>query len=121
MADGTNPKDLIGITKVPLRFIPPPALARLAKVMEHGAKKYGPFNWREQPVQLTVYLEAALRHIYSYMDGEDDDEESGQPHIAHTMACMAIMLDALDNKTFVDDRFHPGCFAALVKELKEEQ
>src|SRR5712664_2550430 len=91
---GTNPKDLIGKKKPMLWLVPSALLIIVSKVMELGAKKYGPYNWRTQKVQSTVYITAAMRHLLSSLDGEDIDPESGQPHIAHADACCAILLDA---------------------------
>lgn len=115
--DRTNPKDVIGVTKLPLRFIPPSSLAFLARVMELGATKYGSMNWRQNDVRATIYFEAALRHIWSALDGEELDPESGQPHAAHAMACMAILLDAKATGNLIDDRFAPGAFGRLVQEM----
>ncbi len=118
---GTNPKDIIGVTKLPLRFLPASSLAFLSRVMELGANKYGPFNWRSNNVKTTVYYEAALRHIWSALDGEDLDPESGMPHAAHAMACMAILLDAQATGNLVDDRYAPGAFGKLVKEMVNDK
>jgi hypothetical protein len=117
--DTTNPKDLIGLTKPPLRLVPPVALLKMAKVMELGARKYGPYNWREKQVRYTVYLEAALRHIYSALDGEEIDPESGQPHTAHAAACMAIILDAQSLNQLVDDRAAAGATAETIRQMTE--
>jgi hypothetical protein len=117
---GANPKDMRAVAKLPLRLIPPPALAFLARVMALGARKYGPFNWRRTEVKLTVYLEAALLHILAKADGEDDDPESGLPHEAHAMACMAILLDAIAAGRLTDDRSAPGVFGQLVQTFTDE-
>lgn len=119
-APGENPKDRLGVLKLPLRLIPSPALAYLARVMALGAKKYGPFNWRKNAVKQTVYLEAALRHIHSVLDGENLDPESKEPHEAHVMACMSIILDAKATGNLIDDRFTPGVFGKLVQEMQEK-
>lgn len=104
----TNPKDLLGLAKVPLRLVPPALNIFVAKVMELGAKKYGAFNWRGNSVRLTVYIEAAQRHLAALLDGQKDDEESGLPHAAHAAACMGIILDAWHNGNLIDDRPLPG-------------
>lgn len=116
-----NPKDLIGLTKPPLRLLPGPALIRLSRVMGLGAKKYGPYNWRQKKVRYTVYLEAAMRHILSALDGEEDDPESKQSHVAHAGACAMIMLDAQSTGNLIDDRPTPGVTAKLIKELTEKE
>ncbi len=110
----SNPKDRIGVTKAPIRLWPPLATVVGSMVMALGAKKYGPYNWREKKVQYSVYLEAAQRHIFAAFDGEDLDPESGLPHIAHAMACMAILLDADSTGKMIDDRPVPGASAAVM-------
>lgn len=116
-----NPKDAFGLQKVPLRLIPAPALARLAMVMQLGAAKYGAYNWRSKSVKFSVYLEAAMRHILSTLDGEMTDPESSQPHTAHAMACMAILLDAVESGNIINDLPTPGTFSKLVAELTSKK
>lgn len=94
MSDTANPKDLLGIKKSPLRLVPPALLIGVAPVMALGAKKYGPYNWRESEVKLSVYLEAQLRHTLAALDGQFYDPESGEPHVAHTAAGSGIVMDA---------------------------
>ena len=108
-----NPKDLIGMTKLPLRFVPPVAIALESLALADGAKKYGPFNWRAHPVLMMVYLEAALRHIYKIIDGEDIDLESGALHSAHARACLGIIMDAESCGNLLDDRPMPGAFSRV--------
>ena len=102
--NGINPKDAIGDTKTPLHLVPKVAVAAMAWVMGLGAKKYGPYNWRENSVRESVYIAAALRHLTLAELGEDIDSESGQPHYAHAMACMAILIDAKATGQLADDR-----------------
>jgi len=112
-----NPKSAFGIKKPSMHLIPGTALMYLAKVMALGAAKYGAHNWRDQPVAATVYVSAALRHIYQWLDGEDIDPESGAPHLAHAMADMAILLDALASGTLIDDRPAPGATSKVITEM----
>jgi hypothetical protein len=119
--DDSNPKDLIGDTKPPVWLVPPSALIRLSKVMQLGARKYGPYNWREKKVRMTVYIAAAQRHILQALDGEDIDPESGESHIAHAMACMAIILDAQATGNMKDDRPLPGAASKVIRELTEKR
>jgi hypothetical protein len=119
VAVGTNPKDVLGMKKPPMTLIPTASLVYLSRVMELGAKKYTPFNWRNPatPVKLTVYLSAAWRHLLQILDGEDNDSESNQPHAAHAMACFAIILDAHACGTLVDDRPRKGAATKVINEL----
>jgi hypothetical protein len=102
----TNPKTAYGVQKTPVHLVPPPALLALAEVMGLGAKKYGPYNWREHAVSASVYQAAAMRHLLAWWSGESTDPESGQSHLAHAMACCAIVLDAEAVGKLNDDR--PG-------------
>jgi hypothetical protein len=120
-----NPKTAVGATKVPLHLIPPAAKHMLAEAMANGAEKYGPYNWREKRVSMTVYIAAALRHIDALLDGEDVALDSGVHHGAHAMACMAIILDAMTIGKLNDDRPAKGAsprmqaeFAARVSPAK---
>jgi hypothetical protein len=92
--DKTNPKDLIGVTKAPLRLVPPVLEILTSVPMAVGAKKYGAFNWRKSAVRHSLYLEAARRHIDAILDGEACDEETTVEHEASVAACMAIIMDA---------------------------
>lgn len=116
----TNPKDILGLKKAPLRLVPPALIIFVSKVMGLGAKKYGPYNWRDKRIQHTVYLEAALRHILSSLDGEDTDPESGMPHEAHAAACMGIILDAKSLNILIDDRPKPGAASKLITQFTEK-
>jgi hypothetical protein len=113
----TNPKDAIGLTKPALRLVPPALALHVATAMSDGAKKYGAYNWRENAVRNTVYVEAALRHLYSYLDGEDRARDSGRLHLAHVGACVAILLDALEYGNLIDDRATAGPAADIIDRL----
>jgi hypothetical protein len=111
-----NPKDKIGATKAALHLVPPTAIAMVAQVLAVGAEKYGPYNWREFPINRTLYCAAALRHIYADMDGEtiDPDPRSGLMHLAHAAAGLLILLDAIACDAMIDDRPPPGAAAAIM-------
>lgn len=54
-------------------LLPAYAIKRLAQHFENGARKYGDRNWeRGQP--LSRYLDSALRHVFTYMDGARDED-----------------------------------------------
>jgi hypothetical protein len=112
--EGSNPKTLTGKRKLPmLSVIPPTAIIYLGMAMKYGAydapkvdgtKGYGPYNWRDQPIEFMVYVDACLRHLLRLVDGHDVDPDSGKPELAHAMATLAILADAIENKTVIDDR-----------------
>lgn len=103
-----NPKSIQGAKKYSLRYIPLPALVAVGRAMEDGANKYGPANWRESGVAASVYIDAALRHIFQYFDGRQNDAEDSRVHnLGHAMSCLAIIIDAEHNGSLIDDRPFP--------------
>ena len=72
-----NPKEAFGRAKATTFFIPALAVFKLGAVMALGARKYGPFNWRKDPVKASTYKEAIVRHLEAWFDGEDADDEIG--------------------------------------------
>lgn len=89
-----NPKTKFGQAKPSTFDIPPSAILAIGEVMALGARKYGHFNWRKQRVSEAVYYNALMRHLNAWLNGNDIDAESGQPELAHVMACCAILIDA---------------------------
>lgn len=116
----TNPKTLIGLTKVSLTKVPPVAIAHTAAAMMDGAHKYGAYNFRESDVEAGIYVDAAMRHLLSWYDGEEYAEDSGVHHLGHAMACEAILLDAISTGRLIDDRPSPGQMSELLKALTLE-
>lgn len=112
-----NPKTLIGASKVPLHLVPPSATHYLALALNDGAKKYGPYNWRNAPISVSTYKAAAQRHWDAFWDGEDNASDSGVHHLAHAMACGALLLDALSVGCLIDDRPTRGAAARLQAEF----
>ena len=116
---GNNPKDRYGLAKVPFSLIPSSSLLFLALGLKHGAKKYGPFNWRVEPVQGRVYLEAAMRHLLLLLDGEDFDRDTGIHHGAFIMSTIAIYVDAMVQGQLIDNRALAGRTGDLVAFFNE--
>lgn len=117
----TNPKDLIGMKKPRLSLVPPAGLVYAALAMANGADKYGPYNWREKKVQVMIYLEAAMRHILSYQDGEEKAKDSGVPHLGHALACLLIIIDALETGNLIDNRPKAGPMADLIERYTQSK
>ena len=80
------------------------ALMEVGKVATFGAKKYKDHNWRGAQTN-GAYIDALLRHVCNWVDGEDNDPESGLPHLAHAAwNCLALLTFRLDGKTR-DERY----------------
>lgn len=102
----TDPKGEAGKLKCPLHLLPPSALSQTAWVMALGARKYGPWNWRENKVEAMTYVGAILRHLNAWASGEDLDPESGYSHLAHISAGCNIIMDASHVGNLIDNRPH---------------
>lgn len=111
-----NPKTAFGAVKVPLHLVPPSAKHYLAQALADGARKYGPYNWRDTPISVSVYKAALERHMDAYWDGEDVAADSLVHHVAHAMACCALILDAMSVGKLIDDRPTNGAASRLQRE-----
>lgn len=119
---GSNPKTLTGQQKVPvLSVVPPASIIAQATAMRYGAyfaprvdgkRGYGPYNWRDQPIEAHIYIDAAIRHLMQWFDGDDSEiiyDDQGRAldtvsHLAFALATIGILIDARANATLIDDR-----------------
>ena len=75
-------------------LLPLPDLEDVVEVYTFGAEKYGPHTWRDLKDGFDRYKAALLRHLVSFDRGEEFDEESKLPALAH-MAWNAIAMLAI--------------------------
>lgn len=116
----SNPKDLLGIAKPGIEAVPASALFHLGRAMAEGRGKYGLYNWRETAVQSDVYFNAMMRHAWAWNDGEElADGPLKCHHLAHVMACAAILLDGQNTGMLIDNRGTPGKLGQLIKAWTE--
>lgn len=98
-------KDAIGDPNKPrLSLIPIEALWALGGALTYGEKHYGSHNWRAG-IKISILLDAALRHINEFADGEDIDQKSQNHHLGNAMANLAMAISTLANKPEFDDRY----------------
>lgn len=90
--------------KPPLSLVDRYAIEQIGQVLAFGARKYAAHNWREG-IQYSRLLDAAMRHLYAFADGEDLDAESGLSHIAHAGCCVVFLLGMINAKPEMDDRY----------------
>jgi hypothetical protein len=68
-------------------LLPSGAVLRMARHFEKGAAKYGDRNW-ERGMPLSRFFDSALRHAFSYLGGDDEED--------HLVAAAWNLLAALD-------------------------
>ncbi len=93
--------------KPPLGLLDGYALEQVALVMANGEKKYGRHNWRGGFKYSRLY-DAALRHIFAFIDGTDHDPESNLSPIAHSICMLMFLLRMQKDRPDLDDRYLTG-------------
>ncbi len=71
------------------------SLSEVLAVLEFGAKKYAPDNWKK--VEPHRYDDALLRHVMAYLSGEKNDPDSNLDHLAHAACCILFLLELRKN------------------------
>lgn len=107
----SNPKDVLGIRKVPMSTVPANVLAEIAVGMLEGAVKYGRHNYRGVGVRASVYYDAAMRHLIAWWEGEDIDTDPGSArlhHVTKAITSLIVLRDAMMQEMLDDDRPPPS-------------
>jgi hypothetical protein len=99
-----NPKVGAASKKYSLRYMPLSANIEANRALENGAEKYGLCNWRDTNVKASVYIDAALRHIAQWQEGQENASDSTVHNLGHAMASLAIIIDAQAQEVLIDDR-----------------
>ena len=76
--------------KPQLSLVPQEAVELIAQAMSYGAIKYGRNNFKAGH-QWSRCLDAALRHLYALAHGQPIDPESGNTHLSHALASLAML------------------------------
>jgi hypothetical protein len=85
-------------------LIPQMALEELARVMTHGAKTYGAYNYLEG-MAYSRLTDAAGRHVNKYLRGQNIDKDSGCYHLALAAAELLMTLELHLRGIALDDRY----------------
>lgn len=96
--------------KLGIHMLPVFALEEVAKVFDYGKNKYSrdgydaTDNWRKG-LSWRSTVGSLLRHSFSFLRGQDRDEESGLYHMAHVGANALFLLQFLITNGGTDDRY----------------
>lgn len=73
-----------------LSTMDPLAFMALGRVSNFGASKYEAYNYLKG-YAWNLSIDAAMRHLLLFWSGEDNDAESGLPHVLHAAwHCLAL-------------------------------
>ena len=114
----SNPKDAVGVRKVPMSTVPSGVLMELGLAMLEGARKYGRHNYRAIGVRSSVYYDAAMRHLMAWWEGEELDPDGGISHLTKAIATLVVIRDAQMVGKVEDDR-PPSLPAGWIEKLNE--
>jgi hypothetical protein len=88
------------------------SLEGMVEVLMFGKEKYEAFNWMKG-LNTTEICESLMRHLFSYLKGEDKDSETKLRHIDHIM-CNAMFLSHMD-------RNRPDCDTRHKRKIIEDE
>lgn len=90
--------------KPQVSLVPSEAITGMAKAFGYGAAKYNRHNYRKG-IAYSRLLDACFRHLLSFNDGVDTDEESGNEHLDHALASLAMLKYMTVHHKELDDRY----------------
>ena len=93
-------------TKIRVDLLPVDPMLDVANVFGFGARKYFANSYRQgQTVAWSRTYGSILRHLFAFWSGEDNDPESGLPHLAHAGTQLFILMEHAKHNQDKDDRF----------------
>jgi hypothetical protein len=87
-----------------MSLLPFDALREVGRVLTHGQKKYGAYNWK-QGMDWSRPTSALIRHLEDWMNGNDLDYDSGCLLLAQVATNALFLLSYQLNGIGNDDRF----------------
>ena len=93
----------VGKPKLSFNLLGKESLEAESKVWEFGSTKYARGNWLKGNY-ITEAADSLARHLVKFMNGEENDDETGLPHTAHIQCCARILNQTFLTKPELDDR-----------------
>lgn len=84
-------------------LLPVKPLAAITEVFTFGATKYSERNW-EKGMKFGRMYAAMQRHLQAFWGGQDLDEETALPHLAHAAFYMLALMELIETHPELDDR-----------------
>lgn len=89
--------------KVRVELVPGSFVMAISKVLMHGVKEYGAWDWLKGRSWMEIFG-ATLRHLYAWARGEELDPKSGLPHLDHAATNIMFLSTWGRIKKGTDDR-----------------
>ena len=90
--------------KPDLSLLPKAATWGMANALTYGATKYGRDNYKGG-IEYSRLVAACMRHLTAFMEGEDIDKESGNPHLDHALASLGMLAYMVEQRPDLDNRY----------------
>lgn len=87
-----------------ISLIPKDAIWGMANGLTYGEKKYGTHNFRNG-IQYSRLADACFRHLTAWLECENIDKESGNSHLDHALASLAMLKFMEIQRPEMDDRW----------------
>lgn len=87
-----------------LGALDPRALLTVAEVAGFGSRKYARMNYLKG-YDWSLSFDAMQRHLLQFWNGQDVDDESGLPHVAHAAWHALALLAFMQRGLGTDDRY----------------
>lgn len=87
-----------------ISLIPKAAILGAARGLTYGEKKYGTHNFRNG-LSFSRLADATMRHLTSWLEGENNDPESSLSHLDHAIASLAMLKFMEEHRADMDDRW----------------
>lgn len=94
-----------GKPKLSFNLLSTEANAFKSYVWEYGDTKYGRGNWLKG-CPWTEAADSLLRHVSAFLNGENNDPETGLPHVSHAQCSADILAHSFHTRKDLDDRNH---------------
>jgi hypothetical protein len=109
-----------GVKEARFDLLPMDALWMVARVFGKGAEKYAERNW-ERGLKWGASKGALDRHLALFWAGENYDEESGLPHLAHVAWHGLVLLAMFLREDGEDDRSIAESFRSMTADVTNPQ
>lgn len=92
-----------GVKAARFDLVPVGPLTTVAELYGKGAEKYAPHNWTRGYEWSKSYA-ALMRHATQFWGGEDNDAETGLPHMASVAFHALALIEFMETHRDYDDR-----------------